>query len=267
MPNRILREGILHSPRMARLGWAEEVFYRRLHSVVDDFGRYYADPGLLRAACYPRQLNKVSDPDIGKWLRSCADAGLVRVYPAEDGERYLEVLDFGQQVRAKKSKFPEAHSACAANATQPQSNVPSLAHLGVSVSGLVSEEAKASSSSPGATDRPTIPCPYEAIRDAYHAALPTLPKAKLMPAKRKEAMRKLWAWVLSSRKSDGQRRASNGDEALAWIAGYFAHASRSDFLMGRTARSAEHAGWECDIDFLMTDKGMKHVIEKTAEAA
>lgn len=130
MPNRIIREGILTSPRMAKLGWPEEVFYRRLLSVVDDFGRYYADHGLLRAACYPRQLSKVSDPDIGKWLRACADAALVRVYPAQDGESYLEVLDFGQQVRAKKSKFPDMLSTCAADAAQTQSN----AHLDVSVS-------------------------------------------------------------------------------------------------------------------------------------
>jgi hypothetical protein len=122
MPNRILRAGILTSPRIAKLGWSEEVFYRRLHSVVDDFGRYYADEGMLRAACYPRQLNKVSDSDIGKWLRACVDAALVRVYPAEDGERYLEVLDFGQQVRAKKSSFPDERSTCAADATQTQAN-------------------------------------------------------------------------------------------------------------------------------------------------
>lgn len=134
MPNRILREGILTSPRMARLGWPEEVFYRRLHSVVDDFGRYFADAGLLRAACYPRQLNKVSDSDIGKWLTVLVEAALVRVYPAEDGERYLEVLDFGQQVRAKKSRFPDMRSTCAADATQPPAN----AHLDVSVS--VSED-------------------------------------------------------------------------------------------------------------------------------
>lgn len=134
MPNRILREGILTSPRMAKLGWAEEVFYRRLHSVVDDFGRYYADPGMLRAACYPRQLGKVTDPDIGKWLQVIAAAGLVRVYPALDGERYLEVLDFCQQVRAKKSKFPEMQSECAADAKQPLANE----HLDVFVSGDVS---------------------------------------------------------------------------------------------------------------------------------
>jgi len=130
MPNRILREGILTSARVTKLAWPEEVFYRRLHSVVDDFGRYYADLGLLRAACYPRQLNKVSDSDIGKWLHACEAAGLVSVYPAQDGERYLQVQDFGQQIRAKKSKFPDMHGTCAADAKQ----VIADAHLDVSVS-------------------------------------------------------------------------------------------------------------------------------------
>lgn len=144
MPNRIIREGILTSPRMAKLGWPDEVFYRRLHSVVDDFGRYYADLGLLRAGCYPRQLTKVSDSDIGKWLRACVDAALVRVYPAKDGESYLEVLDFGQQVRAKKSKFPDPLSTCVADAAQTQSN----AHLDVSVFGVVSEDVDEKAAAP-----------------------------------------------------------------------------------------------------------------------
>jgi hypothetical protein len=146
VPNRILREGILTSPRIAKLGWAEEVFYRRLHSVVDDFGRYFADVGLLRAACYPRQLNKVSDSDIGKWLTALVEAALVRVYPAQDGERYLELLDFRQQVRAKESKYPNPLSTCAADATQ----APASAHLGVSVSVSVSEGV----SDPPAPEKP-----------------------------------------------------------------------------------------------------------------
>jgi hypothetical protein len=37
--------------------------------------------------------------------------------------------------------------------------------------------------------------------------------------------------------------------------------------MGRTQRHGEHANWRCDIDFLLTERGMKHVIEKTVEAA
>ena len=163
MPNRILRAGILTSVRIAKLGWAEEVFYRRLHSVVDDFGRYYADDGLLRAACYPRQLNKVSDSDIGKWLRACVDAALVRVYPAEDGESYLEVLDFGQQVRAKKSSFPDSLSACAADAKQ----VTADAHLDVSVS--VVEGVVDSSVPNGTGGKPPDEKPEDEKRELYAA--------------------------------------------------------------------------------------------------
>jgi hypothetical protein len=75
-------------------------------SVVDDHGRYYASEKLLRASCYPLQIDKVSDADIGKWLTETVTAALVSVYPASDGKRYLEILKFGQQVRSR-SKFPD----------------------------------------------------------------------------------------------------------------------------------------------------------------
>lgn len=106
MPSRLIRDGILTSERVDALGWAEEVFYRRLQSVVDDYGRFYANPKLLRAACYPLRLDKVSDSDIVKWTALCSEAGLVRVYPASDGKRYLQIVNFGQRIQAK-SKFPD----------------------------------------------------------------------------------------------------------------------------------------------------------------
>ena len=130
------------SERIAKLAWPAEVFYRRLMSVVDDFGRYHAHPTLLRAACYPLQLEKVSDSDIGKWISACEEAALVRVYPAQDGKRYLEVLNFNQQQRAKASKFPQPppvaqqmNSTCVADAQQP----PADAHLVVVGVGDVDE--------------------------------------------------------------------------------------------------------------------------------
>ncbi len=131
MPNRILREGILTSPKVAKLGWAEEVLYRRLMSLVDDYGRYFASTDVLRGHAYPRQINKVSDSDLAKWLRGCVDAGLVRVYPAEDGESYLEIVNFGQQVRATKSKFP-APPAIDSNCLQPIANDPLFVSVSVS---------------------------------------------------------------------------------------------------------------------------------------
>lgn len=121
MPNRILREGIISSEAVCGLSWAAEVFYRRLFSVVDDYGRFHATPALLRAACYPLQLDRVSDADIVSWLTDCCSSGLIISYEV-DGKKYLEVLKFQQHVRAKRSKFPSMHSTCSADAMHMRAN-------------------------------------------------------------------------------------------------------------------------------------------------
>lgn len=127
MPSRILREGILSSERVDALAsWGSECFYRRLMSVVDDFGRYYANPSLLRAACYPLKLDKVSNADVEKWLAECAGAALVSTYEC-GGKRYLQMHDFRQQERAKTSRFPspdgQPPDGCDAPAQHPLTDV------------------------------------------------------------------------------------------------------------------------------------------------
>ncbi len=105
MPNRIIREGILSSEKIAQLSWAEEVFYRRLQSIVDDYGRYEANPQLLRSKCYPLHTDaSVKAKDVAAWLSACQKAKLVQVYEV-GGKTYLQVLNFGQQQRTK-SKCP-----------------------------------------------------------------------------------------------------------------------------------------------------------------
>lgn len=135
MPNRILREGIITSERVNQLSWPAEVFYRRLMSVVDDFGRYWGKPDLLRAGLYPLHLEKVGNQDVAKWLTECVRAGLVRAYTVEN-KGYLHLLDFRQQVRATKSKFPHPPDICVADATQTQSDGIADAHLDVDVDGV-----------------------------------------------------------------------------------------------------------------------------------
>lgn len=125
MPNRIIRDGILTSKRIAALPSADaECFYRRLMSVVDDYGRYYADAQLLLSACYPRQPDRATVKKIQQWLDDCTAARLIHRYHV-DGEEYLELLDFRQQIRAKTSRYP----ACIADATQVPSTPPACAHL------------------------------------------------------------------------------------------------------------------------------------------
>lgn len=123
---------------------------------------------------------------------------------------------------------------------------------------------------PGETapGKPGLPnCPVQDLVDLYHEVLPELPKVRLLNDGRRKAVGKLWRFVLTSKKSDGTPRAETAEQATAWIRDYFGRARDNDFLMGRGYRSPEHAGWQCDLDFLLTDKGMKHVIEKTRTAA
>lgn len=117
----------------------------------------------------------------------------------------------------------------------------------------------------GRADMPT--CSPKAIIDLYHEVLPELPAVRLTTEARKKAIGKLWRWVLTSTKTDGSRRAYDAEQAMTWLRDYFTRARDNDFLMGRTGRTGEHANWQCDLDFLLTEKGMKHVIEKTKESA
>ena len=133
MPNRIVREAILSSERIAALGWPEEVFYRRLMSIVDDYGRTEANAQLLRSRCYPLQTDAVRVTDISRWMAACQKAGLILCYEV-GGKQFLEVLNFGQQQRSA-SKYP-APQAADINCYQP----PADAHLGVFVVEGVSED-------------------------------------------------------------------------------------------------------------------------------
>lgn len=110
------------------------------------------------------------------------------------------------------------------------------------------------------------PCPYEEIVGVYNDLL-TPPLAAVrsiasdrMNKQRRESIRQVWEWVLTSERSDGTRRATTAPEGLEWFRGYFERASHSDWIMGRDKQSR---GWKGDLDYLMTTAGMKRVIEKT----
>ncbi len=122
MPTRILRDGIITSQRVNRLSERSELFFRRLMSVVDDYGRFYAHQAILRAHCYPLRLDKVSEADAAEMLKECVEVGLIRKY---DKGTYLEIDKFKQRTRSK-SKFPDPPWAKGlSNCQQPASGLPS----------------------------------------------------------------------------------------------------------------------------------------------
>lgn len=105
MPTRIIREGILTSEPINSLSERAELFYRRLMSVADDHGRYFANPTLLRAACYPLKVDAVTDKQVAASLAECTSTTppLIVLY---GGDKYLQIANFRQQTRGK-SKFPD----------------------------------------------------------------------------------------------------------------------------------------------------------------
>lgn len=147
MPNRILRDGILTSTRINLLDAEEEVFFRRLMSVVDDYGRCEAHTALLRASLYPLKLDKVKEATVERWLGAVVAARLLILYQVGD-KRFLEIINFRQQTRSN-SKHPPASAAhmisdakqMISDDAQPIADakqVKSFAHLGV-VGGVVGD--------------------------------------------------------------------------------------------------------------------------------
>lgn len=129
-----------------------------------------------------------------------------------------------------------------------------------------SSEIQEPNGSVGSADR--LPrCDTQSLVDLYHEVLPELPRVRLMTDARKRALSNFWKFVLTSRKTDGSKRAETAAEAMEWARGYFTRARDNDFLMGRGPKAPGHEGWSCDLDFLLTDKGKRHVIEKTKEHA
>lgn len=148
---------------------------------------------------------------------------------------------------------PETDGATPCNATQRQKTPRGEESR---------EEDKEPNGSVGRAD--ALPrCETQSVVDLYHQALPELPAVRVMSDARQKAVRSFWKFVLTSKKSDGTKRAETAQQALEWISGYFDRARHNDFLMGRGSKAPGHEGWQCDFDFLLSEKGKKHVLEKT----
>lgn len=101
MANRILRDWTA-SKKINSLSADEERLFTRLIMKADDYGRFHADPVMIKSLCFPRN-EKVTATSIKKLLVGMKE--LVTFYTS-DGEHYLEIKNFGQRLRIKKEKFP-----------------------------------------------------------------------------------------------------------------------------------------------------------------
>lgn len=103
MPTRLLRD-FTDSFRLERVSAEGERLFVRLIQKADDFGRFHADPRLVRSACFPLVAG-VTEKDVSRWLDEIIRAGLLLRYEVQ-GRPYLAVVEFRQRLRQMEGKFP-----------------------------------------------------------------------------------------------------------------------------------------------------------------
>lgn len=115
MPQRFLRPGITTSQRFNAITFAAQTFYVRLITLVDDFGRYDAEPPLLRSHAFPfgDPIGKaISSKALAEMCEQLSKSGLATFYKAPDGKKYVQLVRWNENARAAKSKFPAFDDTC-----------------------------------------------------------------------------------------------------------------------------------------------------------
>ena len=109
----------------------------------------------------------------------------------------------------------------------------------------------------------TMPdCPHIEIIELYEKHLPTLPKTNqsLWAGKRADALRMRWKWLLTAKRKNGDRYATDREAGIAWFDKFFGYVSESDFLSGRNGK------WTaCDLGWLVKADNFTKVVQGNYE--
>lgn len=110
MPNRILKDSINESRALTSCSFFSQELYKRLITYADDYGRFNADPEIVLARLYPRELAVVRLEDLMEGLIELAGVGKIAFYTAKPRhEVYGAFPNWGnhQRLRDSKAKCPD----------------------------------------------------------------------------------------------------------------------------------------------------------------
>lgn len=89
-------------------------------------------------------------------------------------------------------------------------------------------------------------CPHQEIIEAYHEALPNLPRVESWEGERPGFLRARW-------------RERQERQDVGWWREYFEHVSKSDFLMGRV--EGRNGSFTCNLEWLIRPRNFQNVLE------
>ena len=107
---------------------------------------------------------------------------------------------------------------------------------------------------------PAPHCPHQKIIEQYAQHLPELPYPRVWEGQRQQNLTARWRWVLTAKKQDGARYATDTESALGFFDRFFGYIAKSDFLTGRDGK------WQgCDLGWLVKSENFAKVISGNYE--
>jgi 5-methylcytosine-specific restriction endonuclease McrA len=112
VPNRILKDTINESRGLSDCSFFAQDLYKRLITYADDYGRFNADPMIMLARLYPRELDVVTNEDLMDGLTDLAGMNKIAFYMGasiHDRKLYGCFPNWAehQRIRESKKKCPD----------------------------------------------------------------------------------------------------------------------------------------------------------------
>jgi len=250
MPNRVIRESIMDSPRFGAATPDAQFLYMQLLLLADDFGLVPINPYFLRKRT--TAVAKASDEHILAHLSNLADHDLIRVYtvPGHAGQ-FAVIPRFGNYPRAIKAKWPlppkslmmdikELARFCTADAVHLRADTLVTETVTVTVTEKPQHTGENPLSEglgtlvlerPEAKTKPkparAIACPHGKIVALWAELMPELPQVRIVSREMEANLRARW------RDRAAAHAWTSEEQGLAYFRKFLTFCRRSAFLMGQ----------------------------------
>ncbi len=259
---RNLKPGFFENEALAECSPLARLLFAGLWCIADREGRLEDRPKRIRAKLLPYDDGSVDD-----MLQELHRVGFILRYAA-GGERFIQVVNFAKHQNPHHREGPSTIPAPDKPETSPRQaqdkpessrvgyGLPLMGY-GLPLMGTLLPESEADASVVASKLETIEPCPHSEILNLFAKHLPTLPQPKpsLWQGKRADNLKARWRWVLTAKKPDGTRYATDRESALAYFERVFEYVRGQDFLMGRETK------WSCDLGWLLKAENFAKVIE------
>lgn len=264
--SRNIKPGFFSNEDLVELGFATRLLFAGLWTIADREGRLEDRPKKIKIGVFP-----ADDVDVDGMLQELHNSKFIQRYEVE-GAKFIQISAWSKHQNPhhteKASEIPSSNGEITVKA--PLKTGDSRKQDGGNLAdslftdSLIPDslmEAKASSWSAKPIDLPA--CPHQEIIGIFAELLPTLPspKPELWSGTRAKQLAARWKWVMTAKKTNGDRYATNREEGLAFFRRMFGYVAKScPHLTGDNDR-----GWTADLGWLANETNFAKVMQGNYE--